>query len=85
MLQPSFKPMDACDKDQTVSTKHASGHLHREEQSKEALQDAGRPKSLLLRSGAPEFVPQPFGRRDPPAQLFSTPHNIGGYYDTTWD
>ena len=85
MLQPSFKPMDACNKDQTVNTLHSSGRLHREEQSKEALQDAGRTKNLLLRSGAPEFVPQPFGRRDPPAQLFSTPYNIGGYYDTTWD
>ena len=51
MLQPSFKPTGACDKDQTVSTQHASERLHREEQSKEALQDAGRPKNSLLRSG----------------------------------
>ena len=85
MLQPSFKPMNACDKDQSVSTQHASRRLHREGQSKEALQDAGRPKNSLLKSGAPKFVPKPFGRRDPPAQLFSTPHNIGGYYHTTWD
>ena len=85
MLQPSFKAMDACDKEQTVSTQHASGRLHREEQSKEVLQDGRRPKNLLLRSRAPEVVSQPFGRREPPAQLFSTPHNIGGYDDTTWD
>ena len=31
MLQSSLKPMDACDKEQTVSTEHASGRLHREE------------------------------------------------------